>query len=135
MSMALHRRWTVVRFESRLAAQDAVNRMMQYAYTLDQAEMLSGPGRVIVWSTLVFSPTPTVYLNRAALALAERLQVILPNRQIVTSDQLPDQRTLLLGLPKDDERGLIDQSQSSQGERTSGPHASMAAGSDGEQPA
>lgn len=129
------RRWTLVRFESKLAAQDAVNRIMQYVYTLEQADILTGPGRVIVWSTLVFSPIPTIYLNRAGLALAERLEVILPNRQVVSSDQLPNQRTLLLGLPKDDERVLTEHPQSSQNERVSGPHASMAATSEEDQPA
>lgn len=98
----------MVRFDSRLAAQDAVNRIMQYVYTLDQAELLSGSSRVIVWSTVVFAPVPAVYLNRAALLLAERLGVMMPNRQMVTSDQLPEPRTLLLGQLKDVEPSSRD---------------------------
>lgn len=94
----------MVQFDSRLAAQDAVNRMIQYVYTFDQPTLLSGTGRVIVWSTLLFAPSPTIYLNRAALSLADRLGVLLPTRQVVTGEQLPARRTLHLGLPEDAER-------------------------------
>lgn len=97
--MASSTDWIRIRFASRLAALQVANEILQYVYTLEDPEDTNGPHRLVMWSTVALTPEPILFLNRSAIEVADRLRLMLPARETVSSAQLPSARTLLFGLP------------------------------------